>query len=131
MAGFSVQGATVTFAVQNEPVVAVTATRLSVETPEAEITDMTSAVDLLGANVMVPTGDTSPGTVSVDFISTAQLSNPQALTGKVGVIGLSAQGYTVSRNAVLQSATLDHQIGDIVRGSMRFTVTDYYPAPAE
>lgn len=128
MAGFSVQGATVTFAVLNEPVVTVTATRLSVETPEAELTNMTSATDLLGANVMVPTGDTSPGSLSVDFISTNQFSNPQALTGRVGVLGLYAPNYTVSRNAVLQAATLDHQSGDIVRGSLRFTITDYYPA---
>lgn len=128
MAGFTVQGATVTFSVKGFPVVTMTATRLSVETPEAELTDMTSVNSRIGANVMVPTGDKSPGSLSVDFISTKQFSNPQERTGNVGVLKLSTPTHTISRNAVLRAATIDYQTGDIVRGSLRFTITDHYPA---
>lgn len=126
MAGLSVQGATVTFVIPNGSTLTVTATRLSVETPQAEVTDLTSASDPVAANVMVPTKDTSHGTMSVDFIATSGFADPQPLVGSVGAVGLYAPGYSVQRNAVLQSATLDHQYGDIVRGSMRFIITDYY-----
>lgn len=126
MAGFSVQGAAVTFTPQNGSPATVTATRLSIETPQAALVDMTSASDPLGANVMVPTGDTSPGSMSVDFIATNAFLNPQAIVGSTGILAISAPGYSLSRNAVLQAATVDHQSGDIVRGTLRFTITDYY-----
>ena len=90
------------------------------------MTDMTSPGDLLGANVMVPTGDTSGGSMSVDFVATAGFLNPQAIVGERGQLTLSSPQYTVSRNVVLQGASVDSRVGDIVRGTMRFAITDYY-----
>lgn len=90
------------------------------------MTDMTSPGDLPGANVMVPTGDTSVGSMSVDFIATAGFSDPHAIVGERGQLTLSSPQYTVSRNVVLQGASVDSRVGDIVRGTMRFAITDYY-----
>lgn len=122
MAGVPANGATFTF----RGVQAIV-TGISVETPAAEVVDMASAADPVGAIVMVPTGEWSGGTVSVDYIHAGPLqTDPQAVVRQVGQLRFASPGYTVSRNAILESATTEARTGDIVRGTLRFRMTDYY-----
>lgn len=122
MAGVSAQGATFTFAGFGAIV-----TGISVETPTAEVTDMTSAVAPLGTLMAVPTGDWSGGSISVDYIHAGRLqADPQTLVRRRGQLNFSSTNYSVSRNVILESATTEARAGDIVRGTLRFRMTDYY-----
>ena len=122
MAGVSAQGATFTF----QGVQAIVS-GISVETPTAEVTDMASAVDSVGTIRVVPTGEWSGGSISVDYIHAGPLQiDPQTLVRQVGQLLFSSPGYSVGRNVVLESATTEARAGDIVRGSLRFRMTDYY-----
>lgn len=122
MAGVSAQGATFTF----QGVQAIVS-GISVETPTAEVTDMASAVDSVGTIRFVPTGEWSGGSISVDYIHAGPLQiDPQTLVRQVGQLLFSSPGYSVGRNVILESATTEARAGDIVRGSLRFRMTDYY-----
>ena len=122
MAGVSAQGATFTF----KGVQAVVS-GISVETPAAEVVDMASAADPVGTIGMVPTGEWSGGTISVDYIHAGPLqTDPQLLVRQVGQLAFASPGYSVVRNAILESATTEARTGDIVRGTLRFRITDYY-----
>lgn len=127
MAGVTAHGATFSFApigggVSYTAVVA----GLSVETPSAELVDMTGAGASNGYVVLVPTGDFArgaSGTVTVDYLSTGV--NWQAVVGAVGTLSLSSPGHAVVRRVVLESASSEARAGDIVRGSLKFRMTDY------
>lgn len=121
MAGVTAQGATFTF----NGVVA-TITGMSVEAPVAEIADMTGINDPAGATVLVPTGGVSPGKVTVEYVHAAGGIDPQAAIGVRGTLSFGSPGYSVSRNAILESASTEVRTGDVVRGSIRFVMTDYY-----
>jgi hypothetical protein len=121
MAGVSAQGATFTF-----NGIAATITGMSVETPTAEVADMTGINDAVGATVLVPTGAASPGRIQVDYIHAAGGIDPQAVLGVRGTLYFGSPGYSVSRNAILESASTEVRTGDVVRGSIRFVMTDYY-----
>lgn len=121
MAGVTAQGATFTF---NGAVAIISG--LSIETPKAEIVDMTGINDPAAATVMVPTGANSPGRVTVDYIHTAGGIDPQAAIGLRGSLVLGSPGFSVTRNAILESASTEVRTGDVVRGSLNFVMTDYY-----
>lgn len=122
MAGVSAQGATFTF----QGVQAIVS-GISVETPTAEVTDMASAVDPVGTIGMVPTGEWSGGAISVDYIHAGPLQvDPQTLVRQIGQLFFGSPGYSVARNVILESATTEARAGDIVRGTLRFRMTDYY-----
>jgi len=122
MAGVSAQGATFTFRVIRAIV-----SGISVETPTAEVTDMASAVDPVGTLRIVPTGEWSGGSVSVDYIHAGPLqADPQTLVRKTGQLLFQSPGYSIGRNVILESATTEATVGDIVRGTLRFRMTDYY-----
>jgi hypothetical protein len=99
-------------------------TGISVETPTAEVTNMTDASTPKGFLVMVPTGDWSGGTISVDYLHHGSL-NPQSLVGAVGNLSFSSTAYSVARRAILVSASTEARVGEVVRGSLRFQMTDY------
>lgn len=120
MAGVTAQGATFTF-----NGVGAIVSGLSIETPVAEIADMTGINDSANATVLVPTGAQSPGKVNVDYIHTAGGIDPQAAIGTRGTLYLGSPGYSVSRNVILESASTEVRSGDVVRGSLRFVMTDY------
>lgn len=123
MAGVSAQGATFTF----RGVQAIVS-GISVETPAAEVVDMASAVDPVGTIGMVPTGEWSGGTISVDYIHAGPFqTDPQLLVRQIGQLAFASPGYSVVRNAILESATTEARTGEIVRGTLRFRITDYYP----
>lgn len=88
---------------------------------------MASAADPVGAIVMVPTGEWSGGTISVDYIHAGLLqTDPQEMVRQVGLLRFRSLGLSVARNAILESATTEARTGDIVRGTLRFRMTDYY-----
>ena len=84
---------------------------------------MTAAGDRLGYTFMVPTGEQSGGTITVDFITTN--ADPWVFVKQIGVLTFSSQGYTVSRRVICESASVSAQSGELVRGSLRFLITDY------
>ena len=127
MAGVSAQGATFTFTPTGSPALSAIVTGISVETPAAEVVDMSSGGDPNGTIRLVPTGDWSGGTVSVDYIHAGSgQTDPQSIVRKVGQLVFGSPGYSVSRQAILESATTEARTGEIVRGTLRFRVTDYY-----
>lgn len=120
MAGVTAQGGTFTF-----NGVSAYITGLSVETPTAEIVDMTAHNAAAGQMVMVPTGHWSGGAVTVDYIHAAGGADPQSVVRTVGTLSFASGGYSVSRRAILESATTSAKVGDVTRGTLKFRVTDY------
>lgn len=102
-------------------------TRLSVETPAAEVVDMTGVLDDPGLMVLVPTGSWRGGSVSVDYVADASVGDIQLYVRSVGRLTFSSPGHTVARQVLLESASSQVSVGDVVRGSMKFLMTDYYP----
>lgn len=119
MAGVSAHGGTFTF---QGFVGAITG--ISVQTPEAEVVDMTSSADVVGSIVRVPTGEWTGGSVSVDYIKTSN-TDPQTLVKQVGQLTFSSAGFSVTRRAILQSASTEARVGAAVTGTLNFVVTDY------
>lgn len=129
MAGFSAQGATFTFVATGGTFVgAVTA--VAVETPVAEVVDMTSITDAADQVKLVPTGAWSAGSVAVDYIATPGTADPQSLVRKAGTLtftspAMTATGLPISRQVILESATVEVRVNELVRGNLKFRVTDY------
>lgn len=124
MAGFAAQGATFTF-VGTRGQFGASVTSLSVSSPEAEVVDMTGFGDDLGRRVMVPTGDWSGGSVEVEYIASQNGADPEGFVRDYGMLTFGATGLNISRRAILTSTDKQIRVGDIVRGSLRFTLTDY------
>ena len=127
MAGFTAQGAVFTWT--GTPPFTGKVTGISVETPTAVVADMTAVGDQAGYMVMVPTGDWVGGTIAVDFVS---FGDPQGIVRQTGVLTLttaapagSTPALSISRRALCQSASVAAQVGEIVRGSLKFLMTDY------
>ena len=125
MAGFAAQGATFTFATASAGQFGAAVTSLSVASPEAEVVDMTGVDDAQGQRIMVPTGDWSGGSVEVEYIASPNGAAPEAFVRQVGIVTFSSQNMTVSRRAVLVAADRRASVGEVVRGTLRFTLTDY------
>ena len=125
MAGVSAQGGSFSFSGTGVSFSA-QITGIAVETPSAEIVDMTGMYDATGNIVAVPTGDRRGGSVSVDYIhGGAAFGDPQTIVGKRGTLSFSSSNYSVSRNAILESATHGTRVGELVRGTVKFVLTDY------
>jgi hypothetical protein len=120
MAGLTAHGGAFTFHGFSAAV-----TGISVETPTAEIVDMTPMTASANQVVMVPTGARSGGTITVDYIRLAATADPQTLVSRCDQLSFSSLGFSVSRWVVLQSASTEARVGDLVRGSLRFVLTDY------
>jgi hypothetical protein len=129
MAGFSAHGATFTFvgSLGNSGPVSFTGaiTSINVTTPTAEIVDMTSVTDAVDVRVLVPTGAWAGGEVSVDYIATAGTGDVKDLVRRVGPLSFASPLFSVTRRAILESATQEASVNGIVRGSLTFRVTDY------
>jgi hypothetical protein len=121
MAGATAHGATFTFLTFSGKLLGI-----SVEMPTAEITNMTAAGDGLGYTFMVPTGEWAGGAITVDFLTFN--ADPQTFVKKVGDLKFASAGYTVSRRVVCESASVSAQAGELVRGSLKFLMTDYQGA---
>jgi hypothetical protein len=124
MAGATALGATFTFiAADRTAQFFGSISGISVEMPTAEVTDMTAATDKLGYSFMVPTGEMSGGTISVDFVTSNV--DPQSFVRKSGILTFTSLGYSITRRVVCQSANVTGNVNDIVRGSLKFLMTDY------
>jgi hypothetical protein len=114
----SSQGATFTF-----PGFTALYTSISVQEAEAEVVDMTAIGTAIGARRMVGTGDiTSPATVQVDYIRLAGTPAPMAISGLSGQLVISHANMSVSKKAVLQSATSEMAVGEFQRGTLNFVI---------
>jgi hypothetical protein len=120
MAGSTAQGTKASF-----KGVSFTVTGFSFNPPAEQLVGMTSAYDLVGANVMVPTGEKTPGTMTIDFIADNTFSNPQVIIGQHGSLAISGP-YSISRNVVCTDGGVQATVGDIIKGTLEFTITDYY-----
>lgn len=121
MAGLTAHGATFTFQSFGGDV-----TGISVESPVAELTDMTSIVDPASFMVMVPTGAWSGGSISVDFLAKRGAALPSTLVRERGRLLFASENFTLAINAICESASVTAQAGDLIKGSLRFRPTDYY-----
>lgn len=125
MAGVTAHGGTFTFTANQAGAINATITRLSVETPTAEVVDMTPHDAPAGQIMLVPTGNWVGGSVSVDYIHAAGGTDPQTLVRQYGSLSFASGNFSITRNAILESATTEASVGDIVKGSLKFRVTDY------
>jgi hypothetical protein len=119
MAGFTAQGATFTFTGFVGKV-----TGISVKASTAELADMSDRYTARGFKLMVPTGDITPGSVTVDFLATESF-DPQSLVKNTGVLTFSSQNFSVSRRVVCVSGSIGAQVGELVRGTLEFMSTDF------
>jgi hypothetical protein len=120
----SAQGATFTFAGSRGSFQG-NVVGISVETPVAEVVDMTSPSDPAGYAVLVPTGEWSGGSVSLDFLATPSTGDVAAIVRGVGQLTFSSPSWSVTRRAILESANTEARVGELVRGSATFRLTDY------
>lgn len=104
--------------------VSATVVGLTVETPTAEVVDMTPYNAPAGQNVLVPTGHWTGGAINVDFLYTGTV-DPQTLVRQTGILQFTSSAYSVSRRVILESASVEARVGEVVRGSLRFLITDY------
>lgn len=131
MAGFSAHGATFTFVgtlpFQGGGAASFTGaiTGINVTSPVAEIVDMTAYDDDAGTRSLVPTGEWSGGEVSVDYIAKPGTGDIQNLVRRIGDVSFASLNFSVTRRAILESATQEASVGGLVRGTMTFRVTDY------
>jgi len=122
MAGVTAHGATFSFFAAGVNVSG-TITGISVEMPTAEVTDMSSTNHSGSQMVIVPTGAWSGGTITVDFLTVN--SDPQAAVRAVGQLSFTSAGYSIGRRVICESASVDARAGELVRGTLRFRMTDY------
>ena len=122
MAGVTAHGATFIFSAAGASVSG-TITGISVEMPTAEVTDMSSISDSGSKMVIVPTGAWTGGTITVDFLTVNQ--DPQAAVRAAGRLSFTSAGYSISRSVICESASVDARAGELIRGSLRFRMTDY------
>ena len=120
MAGLTAQGTAASFDGNS-----FTVTGFSFEPPAAVLTNMTSKLASVDATVMAPTGERTPGTITVDFLADNSFSDPQSLTGTRATLSISGP-YGLSRNAVCTGGTVQASVGDLIRGTLQFTITDWY-----
>lgn len=101
-------------------------TKVEVETPSAEIVDATGIYDGASATVLVPTGAWKGGSIKVDYIRPRDSQDIQLLVRGAGQLGFTATGFSFSRRVILESASEVASAGDVVRGTMKFVMTDWY-----
>jgi hypothetical protein len=102
-------------------------TRVTVDTPQAEIADVTGLYDTTTSMVRVPTGAKTGGAITVEFLVLTNGSmDIDSMVGKPGNLTFSATGYSLSKNVILESASSGASVGDVFRGTMKFVPTDWY-----
>jgi hypothetical protein len=100
-------------------------TSISVEEPQAEVVDMTSFDGPIKKRRMVETGDvTQPGRIRVDYMRLAGTAAPLTVTGLRGQLVIAHQNISVSKQAILQTASSEMAVGDIVRGTVEFVIDE-------
>jgi hypothetical protein len=110
-------------------------TGIRVEEPVAEVVDMTPITFDQKFNWLVPTGHTTGGTVTVDFLYKRAsdftpprpgfIEEPDLLVGVTSQLTFNSTRFGVSKRAVLESASVDVRTGQLVSGQMTFRITDF------
>ncbi len=102
---------------------AYTVTAIRVSSPQPEIVNMTAIDSPLGQMWMVKTGDAlSPGTVEIDVLGVV---DPTTLVGTYGDLEITGTAQVGSGlKALCESATMEARVADVIRGSVRFVLTD-------
>lgn len=117
------QGCTVTFIPNKGGGLNGKLTRISVESPSAELVDMTGLSDSVGNAYIVPTGCQKGGSFTIEFFVTG--AAPTGLVGSYGSLLISANDFSYSRQVVCETASFDLETNSLVRGSAKFVPTDY------
>jgi hypothetical protein len=97
-------------------------TGLSVQTPTAEVVEMSSMTSGSGQIMLVPTGAWTGGEMTVECLG---LGDPQGLVRNVGVATFASQNLTVTRRVVCESASVEARAGELVRATLKLRFTDY------
>jgi hypothetical protein len=105
---------------------------ISIEEAQPEIVDMTAVDDPLTVKKIVATGDIlSPAKVSIEYLrGTADLAlaapattiATMASSGAVGTLSIAHPAFSVTEQAVLESASTEMSVGDGIRGRMTFAI---------
>lgn len=106
-------------------------TSISIEEAQPEVVDMTDIGDTLGGRRIMATGDVlSPAKVTIEFMRTASDLGqfPPGYTtdtsGMVeGSLSIACPSFAINQQAVLDSASTDMAVGDVIRGKMSFTIS--------
>jgi hypothetical protein len=99
-----------------------TVTSVAIEAPQPEIVNMTAYNDGVQIMRMVKTGAfTSPGKISVEGFG---LYDPKNLVGQFGQVSFVTPVGSVARFCILDSASTDAKVSDVLRVSMTFMPTD-------
>jgi hypothetical protein len=97
------------------------ATAVSVESPSAEIVDITTASTPLGKRQLMATGDVaSAGRVSVDALGFA---DPSALVGQSGDAVFTTPVGSVTQKVICESASVDGRVADLLRIRLSLVMT--------
>ena len=97
-------GATFSFT-SNKGTIGGRVTKVTVESPVAEVVDVTGLYDTGDASVLVPTGAWRGGSVSVDFIAGPATPGVQSVVRGIGQLVFASSGINVSRRAILESGS--------------------------
>lgn len=100
-------------------------TRLSVDSPSAEVIDATGVSDGNSQRLLVHTGARTGGAITLEYISAGSLANYSLVSGRGNLI-VSGASYSLTRNVIFESCSESASVGDVVRGSARFLITDYF-----
>ena len=85
---------------------------------------MTNRLTPVGFKLMVPTGDITPGSVTVDFLATGSF-DPQSLVKRTGMLNFNSLDFSISRRVACVSGSIGAQVGELVRGTLEFMATDF------
>lgn len=99
-------------------------TGLQVEHPTAETINMTGVNDPAGTFRLVPTGEKSGGSISVDFMHNGTF-DIASLVGTYGTLSFSSSAYSVSKSVICETVSMEARTGEVVRGTLKFLMTDY------
>jgi len=124
--GLSPFGATFTFS-SDKGILTANVVSVSIETPEAQVVDMTPPTVAANIQLLVPTGEYKGGTIQVEYIRKAGQADPSALIGGVGIASFTSPGLTTSKRVYLRRASEEARVGDVVRGTLDMAWTDYAP----
>jgi hypothetical protein len=117
-------GATFTFT-SNRGTIRGGVTKLSVDAPTAEVVDATGLYDGGDVAVMVPTGAWRGGVITIEFVAGKDIPGVQTVVRGVGQLTFASTGINVSRRVILESGSEYVSVGDVVRGTLRFVMTDW------
>lgn len=100
-------------------------TSISIEEGQGEVVDMTKIDDLVGYKRMVATGALlSPAKVTLEYLRTAGTPAPLATVGLTGNLSISGPSVSITKSAILDTASHELAVSDLIRGRATFILHD-------